>query len=611
MAYKPISDYGLIGDMHSAALVGKDGSIDWCCFPRFDSPSVFAAILDDRKGGRFQIAPLDPYQVTQSYLPNTNILETTFTTDTGQVSVTDFMPLGNGQHTDGCPHEIHRIVRCHRGEVRLFCLFEPRFNYARGRTRLEKSLGGVMASGNGEPLVLSTKIPLEVRRDLATGEFTLRGGDRTAFVVAYGRSKPFSLRSCHTKSKLESTKDLWEDRVEGFNYQGLWRDEVIRSFLVLHLLMYAPTGTIVAAPTTSLPEVIGGERNWDYRYCWLRDSAFTMGILYRFGHFNEAQSFMNWLLDRTKESIEVSKTRILYGISPDSNLRERTLSHLEGYRGSRPVRIGNKASGQLQLDIFGEVILSFNTYRRYGGYISNEMWSIVNDFAEVVVKNWKRLDRSIWEVRGKPRHFVYSKVMCWVALDSAIQIGEATGRNGNIQRWREVADTIKGDILTKGWSDRKQSFVQSYGSEAMDASNLILSWVNLLPPQDLRIQNTLKRTIEELSHGPFVYRYKVEEADDGLKGKEGTFTMLAFWVMGSLITIGQVEKAKGLFEEMLGYANHLGLFSEMIDPDTKEALGNFPQAFSHMGVIHTARNLTAALADASEVRGDGAEVAAS
>ena len=595
MAYKKISDYGLIGDMHSVALVGIDGSIDWCCLPRFDSPSVFAAILDDEKGGRFQIAPVDSYRSTQCYLPNTNVLQTTFKTGAGDVSVIDYMPLDDASRYSTCPHEIHRIVRCTKGRVELICVFQPRFDYARAETTMEGRAGGLIASGGGETLTISSSVPLEVRAGEALAQFALRRGQEASFVVAYGRSNPRPVDDYHPLLALQHTRSVWEDRVRTLNYQGLWREEVVRSFLALHLMIFAPSGAIVAAPTTSLPEVIGGERNWDYRYAWLRDSAFTVGTLYRLGYFDEANGFIQWLLRVAEDSLKTSDTKALYGISSHSTLKEEELGHLEGYRGSNPVRIGNAASSQLQLDVFGEVILSFNTYRRYGGKISDDMWRVVSSFADVVCGIWKRRDRSIWEVRGEPRHFVFSKVMCWVALDRAIQIAEATGRQGNVDGWREVAALIKEDVLARGWSESKKSFAQSYDTDILDASSLILSWVNLLPVDDPRIQSTLRNTIAELSHGPFMYRYKVHEADDGLTGEEGAFVMLSFWAVGGLLNCGEVDKARETFEEILGYANHVGLFAEMIDPVSREALGNFPQAFSHVGVIHTARNLTAAL----------------
>ncbi len=595
MAYKDISSYGAIGNMHGAALVGLDGSIDWCCMPRIDSPSVFAAILDEEKGGSFQIAPLDPYESSQRYLPDTNILETSFTTATGTVTVTDFMPLSPVRGVDILPQDIHRVVECVEGSVAMQAVFRPRFDYARAFTHLHLMPHGVLAAGGPHEMTLSVNVPITVNADAAESRFTVTPAHGAVFVISYGRSEPMIVGPGRSAQRLETTARNWRHVVEELHYDGLWRDEVVRSFLALHLLIYAPTGAIAAALTTSLPEHIGGERNWDYRFCWLRDSAFTLGVLYRLGDLHDALHFLDWLLGKCSLFRDRDVLQVLFGLKDDSGTDEETLEHLEGYRRSQPVRIGNGAVYQLQMDIFGEVLLSINTYRRYGGYISNEIWSIVHDFAEVVCRRWREPDRSIWEVRGRERHFTYSKAMCWAALDNAIAIGENTGCEGDFARWRAEADAIKDEVLAHGWNDAKQAFVQSYDSDALDASSLILPWTNMLPPDDPRILSTIERTVEELGHGPFVKRYKVDEADDGLQGEEGALTMLSFWLIGSLIGCGRVEQAKALFEEMLGYANHLGLYSEMIDPHTKEALGNFPQAFSHIGLIHTARNLSAAL----------------
>lgn len=593
MGHKRIEDYGLIGDSHSAALVGIDGSIDWCCFPRFDSPSVFAAILDDKKGGRFQISPIDTHSVRQEYIPNTNVLSTTFQTDQGEATLIDFMPLTEGSRPGQCPHEIHRILTCTRGTMTMQCQFLPRLDYGRARTRVTAARNGAVASGNGYSLTLSSQVPLVVRQSQAHASFVLQEGDAYSFVVSYGCRRPPAVKALHSDEKLQRTIRYWESLVDEINFQGPWRKEVIRSFLVLHLLVYAPTGAIVAAPTTSLPEEIGGERNWDYRYSWLRDTAFTLGILYRLGDMREAHQFMNWLIDQLKST--PGRTQILYGIDPQSDLDEVVLHHLKGYRNSPPVRIGNKAADQIQMDVFGEVISSIATYHRYGGYISNELWDLVSEFAQVVCDSWTRPDHGIWEVRGPLQHFVYSKVMCWVALDQAITMARELERPAPIEKWQETADIIKQEVLDKGWSERKQSFVQRYGSDTLDASNLLMAFEGFLPPDDLRIQSTIKATTEELAQGYFVRRYKTEETQDGLDGDEGTFTMLTFWLIGALLFSGQVRKALDLFQEFLNHANHLGLFSEMMDPATGEFLGNFPQAFSHIGLIHTARNLSQAL----------------
>ena len=595
VAYKDIGSYGAIGNMHAAALVGLDGSIDWCCMPRIDSPSVFAAILDEAKGGSFRIAPLGLYESSQRYLPETNILETTFTTPTGTATVTDFMPLGIVRGADHLPQDLHRIVECTEGSVPMQAVYRPRFDYARAFTHLELMPHGVQASSGPHEMALSVNVPITLNADAAESRFTLEPGRRAVFVVSYGRSEPMIVGQGRSAQRLEHTAQAWRGMVEELHYDGLWRDQVVRSFLALHLLIYAPTGAIAAALTTSLPEHIGGVRNWDYRFCWLRDSAFTLGVLYRLGDLHDALHFLNWLLAKCARFRDEDLLQVLYGLNDDSGIPEEELGHLEGYQGSRPVRIGNGAAFQLQLDIFGEVLLSINTYRRYGGYISAEIWSIVNAFAEIACRRWREPDRSIWEVRGRERHFTYSKAMCWAALDNAITIGEATGHQGDFERWRAEADAIKADVLAHGWNEKRQAFVQSYGSDALDASSLILPWTNILPPDDPRILSTIERTVEELGRGPFVNRYNVDEADDGLQGEEGALTMLSFWLIGSLLGYGKVQQAKDLFEEMLGYSNHLGLYSEMIDPVTKQALGNFPQAFSHIGLIHTARNLSAAL----------------
>lgn len=593
MGYNRIQDYGLIGDSHSAALVGTDGSIDWCCFPRFDSPSVFAAILDDKKGGYFQITPTGDHRVRQEYVQNTNVLSTTFQTDGGEATLIDFMPLTEGSRPGQCPHEIHRMLKCNRGTLSVECRFQPCLDYGRAETLVTAAHNGAVASGNGHSMTLSSTVPLVVGQGKASASFVMQEGDEYSFIVSYGCARPPSVKALHSSDKLERTIRYWESLAEEINFQGLWEKEVVRSFLVLHLLVYAPTGAIIAAPTTSLPEDIGGVRNWDYRYSWLRDTAFTLDVLSRLGDMREAAQFMTWLIDQIKST--PGRTQILYGIDPQSDLDEVTLQHLEGYMGSPPVRIGNKAADQIQMDVFGEVITSISTYHRYGGYISNDLWDLVYEYAQVVCENWTRPDHGIWEVRGPLQHFVYSKVMCWVALDNAIRMARELERSAPIEHWQETADTIKEEVLDKGWSERRQSFVQRYGSDTLDASNLLIAFVGFLPPDDHRIQGTIKATTEELAQGCFVRRYKTEETQDGLTGDEGAFTMLTFWLIGALLFSGQVRKALELFQDFLKRANHLGLFSEMMNPATGDFLGNFPQAFSHIGLIHAARNLSQAI----------------
>ncbi len=587
-----MDNYGLIGDMSSAALVGKDGSIDWCCFPRFDSPSVFAAILDPAIGGSFKIAPTEPGASTrQSYLTDTNILETEFLTQTGAVSVTDFMPVGADS---AAPHEIHRIVTCVSGEVEVRCAFDPRPNYARETTVLTPLRQGVHARGGRQSMSLLSSVPLETDHSEATSTFSMREGETSTFVLAYGRRRPQALAAYRTSERLEETMRYWRRVVSRTVYDGPWREAVIRSMLVLHLMIYRRTGAIVAAPTTSLPEVLGGSRNWDYRFAWLRDSSFTTDILYRMGDVEEGDRYVSWLLDQCQ--LDRRRTRIVYGVSPNSSLREQTLDHLEGYGKSKPVRIGNGAARHLQLDVFGEVILTIHSLYRLKSRIPPGAWSLVANFAEIVRANWRRRDRGVWEVRGRQRHFVYSKIMCWAALDRAADIARLIGNMRMADQWSRTADQIRFEILHSGWSTAKQAFRQRYDDDALDASNLVIPFLKLLPKDDPRILLNAQAIERELADGPYVWRYRPSETDDGLDGQpEGAFTLLSFWLIGNLIFTGQIDRAADYFERITSHANHLGLFAEMIDPGTGAFLGNFPQAYSHVGLIHTARNLGRAL----------------
>ena len=606
-------DYGLIGDMSSAALVGTDGSVDWCCFPRFDSPSVFAALLDPDIGGHFRIGPVAPsVSHRQRYLPDTNILETTFITASGEVSITDFMPVAaNDQFSSDAPlnatHEIHRVVTCHAGEVELRCDFQPKHDYARALPSfcsLHSLSGGgaVQARGGRQALTLAANIPLPLGDRGVTCCFTLAQGQTATFVLAYGHGRPASVERYHTWERLDQTRCFWQELVAGMNYDGLWRDSVVRSFLVLHLLMYRHTGAIVAAPTTSLPETIGGSRNWDYRFSWLRDSSFTVDVLYRLGDVNEVGQYIIWLLEQCKLSRR--KTRIVYGISPSSSLQEHTLDHLNGYEGSRPVRIGNAAARHLQLDVFGEVIISIHSLFLLQGEIPSGAWELVRSLAETVMTNWRRKDRGIWEVRGKQEHFVYSKVMCWAALDHAASIAGARGNRRLSSRWSQAAEHIKAEILDSGWNSDKLAFRQRYGHDALDASNLVIPFLGLIPRDDPRVRQNLDAIERELADGPLVWRYLPHETDDGLEGqREGAFTLLSFWLVGNLIYSGQVDRGFDYFHKIITkQANHLGLFAEMFDPVSNRQLGNFPQAYSHIGLIHTALNLSGFIADTATRR---------
>ena len=601
--------YGLIGDMSSAALVGTDGSVDWCCLPRFDSPSVFASILDEDIGGRFRIRPTGVYaEGLQAYIPDTNILETTFTTSGGVAKITDFMPIhdsdkdGKPDTNPAEPPELHRIVTCIAGSIEMRCEYEPRHDYARAVPKfrqLRSNADGIAVetTGGGQSMMLLSSVWLSVGGDGARGEFALSQGESAIFVQAYGSGRSTNLESYHTQEKLQLTRRYWEDLVAGMDYRGLWREQVVRSFLALHLMMYRGTGAIVAAPTTSLPETLGGSRNWDYRYSWLRDTSFTVDVLYRLGDMYGADHYIHWLLEQCQ--LNSRPPRILYGIAESSSHEEQILDHLRGYEDSRPVRIGNAAADHLQLDVFGEVIATIHSLLVLHGEIPEEAWDLVCSLAEMAIENWRRRDRGVWEVRGEEQHFVYSKVLCWAALDTAAYIAAAVEQRRLYRRWSQAAFLIKTEALDLGWSESKRAFRQHYGSDTLDASNLAIPFFGFISPEDPRVRQNLDAIERELADGPLVWRYIPEETDDGLNAQpEGAFTLLSFWLLGNLIYTGQADRALDLFHETIERcANHLGLFAEMIDPSTNRQLGNFPQAYSHIGLIHTALNLSGYIAD--------------
>ena len=595
MGYRHINDYGIIGDMTSCALVDIDGAIDWACFPRFDSPSVFAAILDSTKGGRLSLTPSEPNASTQRYLPDTTVLETTFTTQSGKATLTDFMTSRPARAGES-PHEIIRILHGVAGTVQMRLVFQPRLDYARTETEVTLHRNGVSGRAGSKRVALVTKVAMALEQaddggQQATANFELQAGETVHVVSAYGLSRIPSIGTMDCDAKLARAKRQGHATAAKIVYDGRWRDEVVRSFLTLHLLTYQPTGAIIAAPTTSLPESIGGQRNWDYRYSWLRDSAWTVGILFRLGDPHEGEAFMDWIVKECWLSIEAMQ--VLYGIAPESELEEHTLDHFEGYRGSAPVRIGNGAAFHRQLDVFGEIALSLATYHKYNGSLPQAGWDLLFRVANLAAESWHLRDNGIWEVRGELRHFVSSKVMCWLALDRAAHLAADTyGHEAPLARWREEAEKLHADILANGWSDEKQSFVQAYGSDVLDASALLIPFVGFLPNDDPRVRSTVKAVQRELATGPFVRRYNTEEADDGFEDGEGAFYMLSFWLIGALLAIGETKNAEAMFDEIFATANHLGLFAEMFDPVEHEALGNFPQAFSHIAFIHTARNLS-------------------
>ena len=517
-----------------------------------------------------------------------------FQTETGTVTLTDFMPCY--RRADGRLvqfNEIHRIAECTHGEVDLKVTLQPKPEYATVDPSLVITKYGVVVTGGGTHVSLSSSVPFKALGGQATATVKLRHGDKAAFVLRYGSDRPLAGSIKNSLTKLSRTKAYWQQQAEGCVFSGPYREYIVRSYLALHLLVYSPTGAIVAAPTTSLPEEIGGERNWDYRFTWLRDASLTLNAFSSLGHKEEAIGFMKWLLNVCDKC--GPRAQILYDIDFGDPLDERILDHLEGYQKSRPVRIGNAAYNQRQLDIFGEVLEAAYNYVKIGGYIGNKDWKLLETFVDAACDLWPEPDSGIWEVRGGPFHFVHSKVMCWVAVDRGIKLAQSLERNEKVSYWRQTAKDIRSDILTRGWNPKKEAFTQHYDTEALDASALLIPLFGFLPVSDKRIKSTINHATDELIWNGLLRRYRTDETDDGLKGSEGAFLWCTFWLVRNLLRLGKLEDAVKLYERLLGYGNQLGLFSEMVDPVTGEALGNFPQALTHLAVIITGLELTQAI----------------
>ncbi len=598
MGYLPIEEYGVIGDLHSVALVGTNGSIDWCCLPHFDSPSVFGAILDDRRGGRFQICPMiSEARGQQMYLPDTNILITRFLHPDGVGELLDFMPVYPGEEQRR-PHRIVRLVTVIRGAIvfRLEC--SPAFDYGRARHETGASSRGVSFHAHGLALGLAGSVPLRVYDNGAVTEFRLGAGEKAAFVLEAAQSLDqvhVELPAVDVQLWFSDTAAFWRRWLSRSRYAGRWREMVNRSALVLKLLTFEPTGAIVAAPTTSLPERIGGARNWDYRYTWIRDASFTLYALLRIGFTDEAAAFMRWIEARCRELDPDGALQVVYGLDGRHRLDETTLEHLEGYRGSRPVRIGNEAYRQLQLDIYGELMDAVYLYNKHASPIAYDLWANLTRLLEWLDRHWDQPDDGIWEIRGARQPFVYSKVMSWVAFERAMRIARARGLPGPYDRWRQARDAIYRAVMEKGWSAERGAFVQYYGSKHLDASLLLMPLVKFMGPADPRMLATLDRIQSELAADSLVLRYDPAlAAPDGLVGAEGTFSACSFWLVECLARAGRLDEARLTFEKMLTYANHLGLYAEEIGP-SGEALGNFPQALTHLALISAAANLDRAL----------------
>lgn len=606
--YRPIADYGVIGNLQTAALIARDGSLDWLCLPHFDSPSLFGALLDASKGGSFRIAPSLSFRTEQFYEPFSNVLVTRFITASGGAELVDFMPpYTELRARTGLFHpELYRGLRGLWGEVPLCVVCDPRPDYARVRPEVELTERGAIIRGGGISVALAAEVPLRKGTKGVVAEFSVPHGTARWLVLrhcAHARCDTDLLAPSEYRAeeKYRRTLDFWRRWVDQCHYRGRWREAVTRSALVIKLLTFAPTGAIVASPTTSLPERVGGSLNWDYRHCWPRDSVLALSALLRLGYTEEAQAFFRWLEARSFEGS--GSLQALYGIDGRHELPEEILPHLEGYRGSRPVRIGNAASTQLQLDVYGEILSAFALLTRQGKKLEGKIWSALRRLVDTLCERWQEPDSGIWEFRGPPRQYVHSKLMAWVALDRAIALLDPLGQGVGfftslkegiqamlrrerpiLERWTEVKEAIARDILLHGWNSKRGAFTQSYGSDSLDASLLLLPSCQFLPVEDERVQSTVELIKKELAIDELVCRYRDGESGGGT----GAFALCSFWLADALATIGKQAEAGQIFETTLARANHLGLYSEEIDPETGEFLGNFPQALTHLGLIQSA-----------------------
>ncbi|MEV4332767.1 glycoside hydrolase family 15 protein [Streptomyces sp. NPDC049597] len=594
--YLPIAEHGLIGDLRSAALIGTNGTIDWYCCGRFDAPSVFASILDADRGGSFALAPDVPVRTKQFYFPDTNILITRFYADDGVGEIQDFMPVVDDSR-EADRHRLIRRVLCVRGSLPFTARVAPRFDYGRQSHTVRTRQGQTVFDSADLSLALTSTVPVEIDGPDVRASFKLLEGDSAVFALDRigGTVEPRPCALTEAEDLFDATVRYWRRWLSGSRYRGRWREMVHRSALTLKLLTYAPTGALVAAPTTSLPEQIGGERNWDYRYVWVRDAAFCIYALLRLGFTDEAEAFVNFLSDKALAPAESDcRLQIMYGIDGRRELPEEELGHLEGHLGSAPVRIGNGAVGQLQLDVYGALVDCLYLYDKWGQPLSSRHWDTVVELVDWVCENWDQPDEGVWETRGGRKRFLYSQLMCWVAIERAMRVATHRGLPADMIRWGGVRDTIYRRIMQRGWSAERKAFVQHEGEDVLDAAVLMMPLAKFISPTDPKWLSTLDALGEDLVSDSLVYRYDPQASPDGLRGEEGTFSICSFWYVEALARAGRLDEARLAFEKMLTYANHLGLYAEEIGR-TGEQIGNFPQAFTHLALISAAFNLDRAL----------------
>jgi GH15 family glucan-1,4-alpha-glucosidase len=593
--YPPIGEHGLIGDLQTAALVTTDGTVDWFCCPRFDSPSVFASLLDHDNGGRFRIGPEgDDYVARQLYFPDTAILVTRFMTPEGVGEVLDFMPV-HDPHRASDRHRLARVVRCVRGQMRFVLDCAPRFDYGRQPHELELTEEGAVFHTPTLRLTLhgAGAGALQRHGNDVRGALTVHAGQAGGVVLESGAPGPPRRMAPEELLRLfEETARFWRGWLARSSYRGRWREQVARSAVTLKLLTYAPTGALVAAATAGLPELVGGERNWDYRYTWVRDGSFSVHALLGLGFTEEAEAFMRWLGDRADEQVGEASgpLKIMYRVDGSSDLKEETLDHWEGYAGSRPVRIGNGAADQLQLDIYGELLDSVWLADRHGIRVGHPGWVKLAQMTDWLCQHWDQPDEGVWETRGGRQNFTYGRLMCWVALDRMVRLAQGYGRPADLGRWVEQRDRIYRQIMEQSWNRKRRAFTQHDKTEVLDASLLMMPLVGFVAPRDPMWLQTLDAMDDELVSDSLVYRYDPSASPDGLRGHEGTFSICTFWYVDALARSRRLEQARLVFEKMFTYANHLGLFAEEIG-QTGEQLGNFPQAFTHLSLINAAITL--------------------